>query len=536
MNKFINTYHLSKGSATMRFEIHKFFDLNDFKIELKPIMVFCGDNGTGKTHLIKLLSTVSSFILNGELFRDIDNILKNEDYLYIKNNIFENGMVKNVKIDKEFSDPEEIIDRLEKLANLQLKKLNRELLKQSFGEINSDILSGMKIKFSKKQYINIKLSEEDNENSDSKILLEKVNEIVKKYREDLNEEISSRTLNILKTMIKETDNSINYSLSINMNKYVSNVGMSYQAENIEEKLLETSIMETILQQMLSMLFISELDIKIDLKDFYYLPASREAYHRDLEIFHKKTKKDKDQAIITRYAIDSKGKKTTNLSSKDPYIEKYIDKILELLATPVNDKIYNKSKDEIKFLETEFLRAVVNTNRDTKGMTFQLPNNKVISSNLASSLQNEYAFLSVLMSKETKPNLIIEEPESHLSISSSTKLTHLLLTHQIKHANMLWISTHNSFIGDSINNIIMISKLDKDKQKKYLNKLKLDKIVQEIPKDFINNIDAVLLANSTVEVLEKNDFGIDFTNFRKQIEDFSDIIIDLQLEIENNSHG
>lgn len=96
---------------------------------------------------------------------------------------------------------------------------------------------------------------------------------------------------------------------------------------------------------------------------------------------------------------------------------------------------------------------------------------------------------------------------------------------------MWITTHSNFVVDTVNNAIMLSKLDGGTQLAYLKKIGVDEILPTVDKKTTDNISAYFLEDSFATKLKKGAQGIEYEDFTKQIHDFIDITSDLQWEVE-----
>lgn len=523
----------------MHITIEKFFDLEVAEFNVKPIMVFCGDNGTGKTHLIKLITNLSKEILDGKLLENVsDSEFEKAIRLFPIKDYSEHKFLLNERFEG---------DRLGILNKMICDKINNSIsmekdriLKDTFGKkLPSDTLKNIKVEFNPKEKIQISLQitsikgngnlKEDQEvNKAIGNLVQKLDSTIINGNDTIADEMQ---IFKLKEAINQmlSPNSLTGVLEIKTAQYVKKLGINISGDLNNKNKTFRLLIEFIIQNLAVFMYEVSIGIKSLTTDFYYLPASREAYHRDLEVFNSKFKEN-DSLLVSRYYINKSGEKVSTFSSDDPFIEKYIDDLLLILAKSGKQKINNRLKLFLARLEEDFFQAKVSAN--SKKLEFTLNSGNKIDATLASSLQNEYSFMRLLMEAETKPNLIIEEPEAHLSIKNASKLLYLLIAYQQFTNNILWITTHNNFIADAINNIVMLSQLPYEKQRQFLEKLKIHDVVSEFKKEFINNIDAYLLVNTQIEILPKDAYGIDFSNFTKQITYLADLALDIQLELES----
>ncbi|MFJ7950124.1 hypothetical protein ACIQZG_01210 [Lysinibacillus sp. NPDC096418] len=514
----------------MKIKLFNFFNIENSEIELSPIMIFCGDNGSGKTHLVKILTTINEFFLSREI-PDL-TLSELEKFNYIFNmQTMNNGLNmywKKGNLDDEFDEEVLFIEEESKsIGDLEFKfNIDGENLVEFYDDIElkmNELLNGSLPKILKKAY-----SDDEYINKLSDVKLEIL------HKEPLEIHFFIRGTSDFECTIEVRSRNLvsRFGLSILG-------GFSEDEPEIADYYIEESTryaMQIIMKHIYEInLFPSHIATNrkkgMDYAEkFYYLPASREAYQRDLALFA--SKKENNKLMVSRYLVDEDGNKSNNLNSIDPFIEKYVDEILRLIAIKSNKKLDSKTKLFVEYLQNIFLKAEIISSPEGD-IKYRLPDNSLISANMASSLQNEYAILKILIEKVLNPNIILEEPESHLSISNSVKLIQYLLAFQEHSSNLLWLTTHNNFIGDALNNIIMISKLDKERQNIYLEKLNLNNLIEEFNGNFISKINAYLINGNKIQILPKTSYGVDFDIFNKQINDFLDITTELQWELENN---
>lgn len=48
---------------SLKFKFSKYKNITDMEVELSPFMLFGGENGIGKTHLMKLLKSMEQFLI-----------------------------------------------------------------------------------------------------------------------------------------------------------------------------------------------------------------------------------------------------------------------------------------------------------------------------------------------------------------------------------------------------------------------------------------------------------------------------------------
>lgn len=514
----------------MKIHLEDFFDIKRAEIDLKPLMIICGDNGTGKTHLIKLLSKINELLVDGVLFKvSEDDLPKISPFLDI--NELREKLLLRQSIDLEINSAslQELYVFLETVVNRNIQNQMEHIWKSTFGKNNSlkNNLKKINVEFNNRTpNLNVSINFKNLKDNSQLSLFNDLYELSDELKgSDAFSEFLEK-LAQLKDM-----KSLNLTFEIKTKQYISHRGLSMLGENIDIEQKMNQIICSAIENIFAHLYSVDLGIKDISPELYYLPASREAYHRDLEHFRKKFNEKNENFLITRYVVDKKGRKTNSFNSKDPFIEKYVDDIMQTLTRDVETNLLDeKTKNLLTHFEDNIMDAKIIV--DSGAVKFKLPNEDIITPSMASSLQNEYSFLKILIERSHKPNLIIEEPESHLSIKNAIKLAYFLLCYQYNNKNLLWLTTHNNFISDAINNFIMISKLTEPEQKEFLNLLGINTIVENIDSTFENRIAAYLICNNKIEELPKNEYGINFENFNSQINKFVNITTELQVKMDN----
>ena len=192
---------------------------------------------------------------------------------------------------------------------------------------------------------------------------------------------------------------------------------------------------------------------------------------------------KDNIDYTRDIPTLKGQRS------ELYDDKLFDKIKDMMGG-----YYSTSGDDIVFISRR------------KGRSFNLPLH--IASSSARGLSDLYFYLRHV-AKENQL-VIIDEPESHLDTANQIQLARLL-ARMIQSNLKVLITTHSDYIIKEINNLIMLSRLKK--QKKVVKDLGYKK------DDFIepDAIRAYVAEGDSLTKCEIDEFGIDMPVFDETID-------------------
>lgn len=200
---------------------------------------------------------------------------------------------------------------------------------------------------------------------------------------------------------------------------------------------------------------------------------------------------------SRYALPTKNNidYTRDISNlKIHRSELYKDKLFDNIKDMM-EGYYNSSSDDIVFISKR------------KGRSFRIPLN--IASSSARGLSDLYFYLRHVAWKNQL--VIIDEPESHLDTANQIQLARLL-TRMIQAGLKVLITTHSDYIIKEINNLIMLSKPFKGKNKvvRDLGYKKDDCIKRD-------SVRAYVAEGDSLTKCEIDDFGIDMPVFDETID-------------------
>ncbi len=476
-------------SVAVKITLENFFDIDSEEFELSSFMVFCGDNSSGKTHLVKLLSTVDHvlrdtqgaskvFSFRSSMFESSELQLLQECLQYDSEKQHGEFLIQNDKKEK-------IYDMIEKYVDTLFHENKEKIFVSAFPDSIIQKLGKLKFRFTDRH--------------DIRILIKRLNTF---DHVSIDEEIRVQ----YRLEVKINDNTLFGALSSTKDEPV--------ADMLKRLLPGNFIFMTLLAY--------KINFPSGSADMLYLPASREAYTRDYDYFLSTGDLFLENGFEIKetelYANDSK----RNNHSDDPFVERYVQQFISSFKW---DKSNNNQKI-VDFLENNILKAKVMFNEGK--LRYKLENDQEISTIQASSMQNEYSFFARLIQTDRYKSLVIEEPEAHLSLPNAIRFTFVLLALHQKGYN-IWITTHNTFIADTINNFILMSKLEQEKQLQFLKQFQIDSMLTHIEPQRVDEINALYIKKEGIHYLEKNNQGIIFKQFIKQINQFVDLTAELQNE-------
>ena len=173
----------------------------------------------------------------------------------------------------------------------------------------------------------------------------------------------------------------------------------------------------------------------------------------------------------------------------------------------------------KFLEDEILLGNVSAERhgNQVELIYHPAENVGLELNVSSSMVKELTPLALYLKYLAKPGdlIVIDEPEMNLHPAAQVELTEFL--GMLVNAGLhVLITTHSPYIVDHIPNLIRANDLDKEKVKKYFY---LEQATAFLSKD---DVSVYLFDNDSVTDILKEDGDIDWRTFGDVSRDLSDI--------------
>ncbi|USJ20197.1 AAA family ATPase [Lactococcus formosensis] len=451
-------------------------------VELSPFMIFGGENGIGKTQLMKLLKSMEQFLIE-----DVQRYLASTE----TSRVFS----KYSSIVPQEIDVEKTIDitkgtlfykRVLELANIHLNNNMDNIIKRTFGE-GDEIktffnIGHVEIIYSSLPKVEIKVLRENPDLSN--------NDDTNKYIYKISSDIIGGE-------------------SRHKREWTYTPGSPYEATPLGKRIVSTLIADLLFQEVLAY----NKGLRND--EFIYFPASRETYLRDSNIFFKK---DIDNLSDINISKSSDGKRFSN----DPFIEKYVLKLQENTWNPEKKAI---SETLSYFFEENFLK--MNIEKGEGRIIYKDNNSQIINPMLASSAINEYSSILYLMRTQKEAfDILLEEPESHLSVNNIFKFTQILLT-LVEKGYPVWLTTHDSIVIDTINYVCKFSQLKLEDRREIQEKYSLIEDLVNVKFDFLGNLQAYHVREDSITKMPKDDGGIVYEALQNDINNFSNFMYEVE---------
>ncbi|WP_462420023.1 ATP-binding protein [Salinicoccus sp. Marseille-QA3877] len=467
-----------------KINVKGFAHFEEFSLNISPFSVFSGQNGTGKTLLIKLYNTIKDSLFSRELSSNPSKDFPKLDF----------------EIDKVYSNIE-----TEKIFNKYIDYLlepNR-LLINSFGHSNIQLKS---VTVSGIDTSSMKLSTRTIKSND---------QITLYFNIHFNDE-----------NIEDISNEINFREE------------SYDNRFIKEVILPTHL-PSIMREALNSLINRSMKGKISKSSALYFPASREAYIRDYDqlinavvtkqrqdikkeiqnLFDNKTEEESASMVDTFFQYDLL--KSKNNYSDDPYIEAFCTHLARLTS---KRKMYRRNDLELEYFKNDILKSEFFI--EDGNVTYKLNDDITYSAINASSLENEYSILYESLQRSDKNSYIIEEPEAHLSMINSMKIAWYMISLFMKGFNFT-LSTHSTVIIDSLNYCYLLSKLESPKRSELIKKHNLPKGLIDLSEESFNSLNVYFINHKSVKIITLSEYGYIMEDFVKQIGKVNDLLIEVE---------
>lgn len=403
------------------FEVKEFGKIKSARINISNYTIFVGNNNSGKTYLMELIYGVLEYVVNRKEW--MQKALKESIKELQKNSYY--------KIDSYF------IGLLQESINKYLNKNKNDIIYNIF---KNDIpIKSLNFEFllDENEEFEVKLYDKNNNSSE---LVDIINK--KKVFNDEN----------FGHFIEKENNIYGISIDRNYSKNKKNKNIGFVivfSSKFREEIIVNYIFDSII-------------LKGKRKQRLFLPASRTGL---LLLYREFFAKKADDAVI----ISSDGQKKDEYGLTIP-----VYNFLRFLQTYKNDlKVRKRNKSIIEFIEDNIIDGhLVN---DAGEVWYISNKNKVrIPLYLTSSMVNELTPMIWALSDERCINtLILDEIETSLHPEKQVEIARLLNRMNNKGINLI-ISTHSDTMATKINNLLILSfaDLDKDKKNKILKELNL----------------------------------------------------------------
>lgn len=403
----------------MKLKIEKLAHIKEATIEDDDLVVLIGDNGTGKTLILETISFVKNYFME-----NMDGILRRvlksaEDQ--IKLDLNWDILIDNIQNNRAFKDNENRRDFPK--INLGLKFNNSDSFNELFilevEKLYPDIVYQLnkKILFCEQSELQIKLL-----NLPQITVVENLNMAITRLREDL----------IIGRVYKNSERNISDPIIINNyfeNDDINDKNEEGFIENIKKiELLKSNLEERIKISILKVLYNSYFGKG----QLLFLPSERNSFMNSA--LRKASININSGKIIQRYSeilFDS-----AYLQYKDTaeHIPELFEEVGKKLVPLFGGKIVHGEDGEIEAILKD--------------------DDTLIKRELFSTKQNRFIpFLIIHNPLERYKQIIIEEPEAHLSIKSISELLGYI-KELILSNNSIYLTTHSDVFFSRLNNILL----------------------------------------------------------------------------------
>lgn len=444
-------------------------------IELKPLTVFLGENGTGKTWTAYAISTI---LAKDGFARYLDYYLKNET-------TFQYPILK------------EIIEQLIKEGNAKLNLVN---FVQEYGEIYINEVG----KFISQNMSMVMDTERANfSNFTIKFCLDQIqkNLSIKLKKDSINKSIGK-----VFTIFKEKNDQNIYFYSI-LEKEQNNI-----LDKIPKKVVKEVIISTIFQFIHQALSSFVYAFPTERTTFITLPFY-ENWKEEISRKEEFLEDDKSSNIIP-FAIKSL-MEIIVMSSQITISERYEqEKLKPQIAHYIN---------LANILEQNILRGYIDFEKShiKSELLFEFSENQKLEMPIVSSMVKELAPLVLCLRYLAEPDelLVIDEPEMNLHPAAQVEIIEFLAMLVNAGLNVL-ITTHSPYIVDHLSNLIKASKFDEARQNQIKNRFYLENKGAFIDQD---KVSVYLFEEGTAKNILDDQGNINWSTFGNVSDDIMNML-------------
>lgn len=404
----------------MQFTVENLGKVGKADIDLKPLTIFIGKNGSGKTYVASVLWAYVSYIKSIQN-NVVDFIPKDiwDKYIGKINSIFEylpNNDISSLKYHLTIQQDE--IEKIYKFAEQKIDKVS--LFENCFNHknFNSSIFSIEKIEFHDisidfgAEILTHSISEED--------------EFGREYERDV--DIDVLTL-----------------------KITENNGIFFNGGIAEMDFLDQSLDITmiIFYRIIEYLFLWK-NATIFLP-IVYIPAARTGLMFGLHNFANTSLEQQNH-----FGVKKSVKNQYDLTAP---LNDFISKLYREIVSPFSLFYHSDSKEPSSY---NLIDGKITVNRQDKRFKY-IPKslNQELPLSASSSLVTETAVLSIFDNSIRKGSFVIfEEPEAHLHLSAQREMAKLIVK-MINQGCYMLITTHSDTFLQQLNNLIMLNKLSEN---------------------------------------------------------------------------
>ena len=393
----------------MKFTVNNMARIDNATVELKPLTVFIGKNGTNKSYMAHLVY---------ELYKEISTL---EGPTYMRDSKVTRNIIASFVLDNK-----ESILKLDEAIINEEKKIERQQV---------DVDEYEDIKFTEYTYSIEKLHEKDN------ILTTIYNSVINSLLNKINKSYNTKS------------------------KVLENIKFEYDPETIfSQEFLKirvqskTNLTKRLIESLFNIVF-KFLTKHVDSDDFFYFPSSRTGFVLAFD------------EIVSGVFRDRFGGRPTATKLTTPTIDflsnfadiktgKFQDEshqygLFSFLDEEQEDKI---PKDILNYLETHILRGEIlesQSEEDYINYSLKTENDVILDLHLTSTATLELLPLIVFLKhfKSIKNRLlVIEEPEAHLHPKAQVLMARFLVL-LINHGAKVVVTTHSDYMIKEFNRCI-----------------------------------------------------------------------------------
>ncbi len=388
----------------MKFTIENLGKVAKAEIDLKPLTIFIGKNGSGKTYVASALWAYISYLKNKRNFKELLSERTYNEYVSEINN----KIAEREQLEASFNVKEE-----------QLKQIHQNIQNILNKNVNKILNHCFRYEVSDNSFFCLNQTESSYSDFTAKIVLEQ--ELVD----------------------TETDSELGQRMSWSVYKITFNKLKRTIRFPKNSSFSKRYIVDLIISELISHVIFKDIIRSFD--NITYIPAARTGLMFGLHNFAQKGLEDNpfgEDNIEYTNLLTAPLSNFISEAHKAPMVRR-------LAKKPFSDK-----KDELDNL----LGGKINVDENFRYQFIPNFSEKAIPLSATSSLVTEVSALEIFKYK-TKGNsfVIFEEPEAHLHLSAQREMAKLIVKMINQGCHML-ITTHSDTFLQQLNNLIMLNKL------------------------------------------------------------------------------
>ncbi|MDO5356064.1 MAG: AAA family ATPase [Conchiformibius sp.] len=451
----------------MKFQIENIGKIEFAEIELKPLTIFIGQNGSGKTYTATALWGVLNYINNlankssseqKDLAPQEKNIIKNiKDIWENKFDRLINECLNTPNKEQSLIISKEEIINIHEQINDYLKSNTSLILGKVF---NCDLFENPKLDFHNIELSDFKIVMIANTLPDEAFpLLEKLQSIVGVEHQN-------------GVYISDFSIKVSFSNKVIFDSKYFFFGLKDRLNQDQQKKLK----ENIFYYLFLFSYFGKSGFDYNVKNLHYIPAARTGLMFGLNSILGESFK-----LSMNNMENNNNQNFATINSGMPLpLNEFIYKIFS--NTSRKNRVNKRTGEIVKDIKN-ILDGIVVHKKDKKGFEFY-PNktNKSIPLSVTSSLVTELSALSLFFDStdaDKLPLIFFEEPEAHLHLSAQKEIAKVI-TKMINQGYRMVITTHSATFLQQVNNLVLLNDL-KDK-KDLLRELDIDPKKETISKD------------------------------------------------------